>query len=271
MTENAPESSPEVKDKPAASGEGSLLPKVKKYGVIAALGLVAVGVMMSRHGISCSSADARETVGNIAREHKALLGPIRIQGDGSGVPVPVECGKDAECAKLQKQFDAVRAEAVRITDECNRIPQVINYDICPAISDNSQNFTANDADGWGTTYYDEATSSTPASSRKIYMAKTAQPVIDQWKQAEASLNAAKERLRAGNVTRVDDAWNAAVEKVQYQLENVIMTATDKDTGSVSCKADLVGEVPDWGKATLPITYTVEKTSDGDLYATVWGI
>lgn len=73
------------------------------------------------------------------------------------------------------------------------------------------------------------------------------------------------------MTRVDDAWNAAVEKVQYQLENVIMTATDKDTGSVSCKADLVGEVPDWGKATLPITYTVEKTSDGDLYATVWGI
>jgi hypothetical protein len=164
----------------------------------------------------------------------------------------------------------VRAEAINITSACNSIPQVIIYDNCPTISEDFQTFTAKDADGWGTTYYDEATSATPASQRKIYMANTAQPVIDQWKQAEASLNAATEALRDGNVKQANDAWDAAVMRVQYQLENVILTATDKDTGSVSCKADLVAEVPDWGQETLPITYTVEKTSEGNLYATVWG-
>jgi hypothetical protein len=263
MTETTPEGLPE----PLASP-----PNVKKYALIAVPALLAISAyaLLQNSGLSCSSADARETVGDIAREHQALVGAIRFQGDGSGVPVPVECGQDTECARLQEQFDAVRAEAINITSACNSIPQVIIYDNCPTISEDFQTFTAKDADGWGTTYYDEATSATPASQRKIYMANTAQPVIDQWKQAEASLNAATEALRDGNVKQANDAWDAAVMRVQYQLENVILTATDKDTGSVSCKADLVAEVPDWGQETLPITYTVEKTSEGNLYATVWG-
>lgn len=63
----------------------------------------------------------------------------------------------------------------------------------------------------------------------------------------------------------------ALKSLQYRLENIIMTATDKDTGGVSCKADLVGEATGLGSATQPITYTVEKTSEGKLYATVWGL
>ena len=63
----------------------------------------------------------------------------------------------------------------------------------------------------------------------------------------------------------------ALKSLQYRMENIIMTATDKDTGAVSCKANLVGEAPGLGSAQRPIAYTVEKTSEGKLYATVWGL
>lgn len=264
MTENAREGSPE----PIASPEN-----FKKYVMIGAPILLAVGAYAWFHdsGLSCSSPTAQETVGSIAYDNQALVGTIGTQADGPGVPVPVECAQDAECAGLLKQFEEVKAVAVKIADECNRIPEADHSDLCPYIDGDSQSFTAHDADGWGTFYYDETTSSTPASQRKIHMAKTAQPVIDQWKQAEASKNTAKNKLIEDNIKRANDAWDLAVKKVHYHLENIVMTATDKDTGSVSCKADLFGEVPEWGSGKLSITYTVEKTSDGETYATVWGI
>lgn len=268
MIGNAPEDSSEATSSPAPSRNGGLLPKVGKYGVIAAVGLIAVGVMMSRHGISCSSADARETVGNIAREHQALVVDLALRGGGEAAT----CEQNAQCSNAEKELGAAKAAVTQLIDGCNAIASEADYDACPTADGVFHYTTDVMASAWGTTINDGDGNPIRASARKTFMDQhNSQQVFARWKAADSALTAAKENLQSADRQARDAKWQEAAKNLQYQLENIIMTATDKDTGSVSCKADLVGEVPDWGSATKPITYTVEKTSDGDLYATVWGI
>ena len=58
--------------------------------------------------------------------------------------------------------------------------------------------------------------------------------------------------------------------IQYRLENIIMTDKNEQTGAVMCKATLFGSVEEWGEKSISIQYSVEKTSDGKLYATLFG-
>jgi hypothetical protein len=57
--------------------------------------------------------------------------------------------------------------------------------------------------------------------------------------------------------------------VTFSVDDIILISTDDSTEKVECKAKLTAEVPGWGSDNEKIRYTIEKTSDGDLYATVY--
>lgn len=273
MTENTPAGSSESVVSTTVQSNGNMLAKIGKYGLLAAGALIVFGVMQGRHGVSCSSADARETVSDIAKEHDAMLHTIRAQGNGPGIPVEAKCEQDAGCVKIQQELDSAKAAATKLAVQCNAISSLDMYDRCP---ENGSSVTAKRSDGsyqsWGTSVTGpDGYGPEHDTPRKIFMTKYAQPITDRLINAEAAMQAATNQLQRQNSDRGEQAWSAAVQNLKYQLENVIMTDTNKDTGSVSCKAQLVGDVPNWGSATSDITYTIEKTSDGQLYATVWGI
>lgn len=72
-------------------------------------------------------------------------------------------------------------------------------------------------------------------------------------------------------SKQDKAWDEAVKGISYTLSNIIMTAKAQDTGAVQCKATLTGHLDGLADATADITYSIEKNSDGDLVATVYGL
>jgi hypothetical protein len=60
-------------------------------------------------------------------------------------------------------------------------------------------------------------------------------------------------------------WAQHTPKRERRLDAVVAM------GAVSCAAVLHGEAEKYGTAEEPITYKVEQTSDGKLYATVYGL
>ena len=72
-------------------------------------------------------------------------------------------------------------------------------------------------------------------------------------------------------SKQDKSWDEAVKSIAYTLNNIILTAKDHDTGTVQCKATLVGHLDGLDDASTDITYSIEKNSDGDLVATVYGL
>jgi hypothetical protein len=64
---------------------------------------------------------------------------------------------------------------------------------------------------------------------------------------------------------VDSYKNSASAK----LEDIIMTKKENDTGSLSCKGKLSVDVDGWGGAEAIKDYKIEKTSEGELYATLY--
>ena len=88
----------------------------------------------------------------------------------------------------------------------------------------------------------------------------------------ASLEAVRQvaNSRDNLVTLVLNTDNDDFKNVVYDLNDIIMTAKNPDTGNVSCKAVITGTFK--GKsASRNITYTIEKTTDGAAMASVYGL
>ncbi len=252
----------------------NISPSSMKKIIIAggAVSVIAVAMIFSSgNSLSCSSSGAKETVIQIAADNNSLANNIRWSSKGAGLPKDETCEQNNECRLAQENFDKVKAEAVDIARKCIAIQAVDTNDNCPEISNDSQNFTSRTVDSWGTNYYPDGSFDAKDSSRRIFMMQNAGAIIDRWGGAEKTLNDAKQNLITINSERKDEAWRTALSNIEYTLENIILTDKNKETGAVSCKATMNAEVPDWGGASKDITYTVEKTSEGELYATVWGL
>jgi hypothetical protein len=69
----------------------------------------------------------------------------------------------------------------------------------------------------------------------------------------------------------DQVGNRAMEAgttASYRVDAIRTTAKDTATGALACAADLRIDIPKWGSMTEPMTYRVEKTSDGKSYVTI---
>jgi hypothetical protein len=102
------------------------------------------------------------------------------------------------------------------------------------------------------------------------MATKVPPVMDRLKAADDANSAAQRTLEQSLLQKANADWDKIASAIQYRLENIIMTDKNEQTGAVMCKATLFGSVDDWGEKSQNIQYSVEKTSDGKLFATLYG-
>jgi hypothetical protein len=253
--------------------------------------LILIYTMYNSNSVSCQSSGARAIIADIAKEHNMMVGLIQYSGKGEDKPVGETCEENSECKAAQSNFDKAQAAALTLTRGCLAIPvaagQYENNDKCPQIIQDGQsvsfmgNWGVLPAEQWGTTipqYDDTGMTAKDAagnalpdqdSARKIFMRQNAGEIITKFSTAEISLSKAKDAIRSSNAEKYNNAWKSALEGISYKLNDIIMTEKDKDTGSVACKAKLSAEVPGWGGASQPIAYTVEKTTGGELYATMY--
>ncbi|UFX45220.1 hypothetical protein HAP47_0000305 [Bradyrhizobium sp. 41S5] len=71
--------------------------------------------------------------------------------------------------------------------------------------------------------------------------------------------------------RIEAARVEAKNSMQYTLDVIRTTRKDRETGNIACAATLQGTAGKFGTWALPITYTVERTSDGKLYVIAYGL
>ena len=72
--------------------------------------------------------------------------------------------------------------------------------------------------------------------------------------------------------KVNERYNKRLEKAwrdaKFTISNIVTTLENEDVGSVECAADLVVDVED-RSAERRIVYTLETTSDGEVYVTLF--
>ena len=78
--------------------------------------------------------------------------------------------------------------------------------------------------------------------------------------------------RASMQGAADADFAKAAEAASYSLETVRITSKDEATHKLTCAASLQAVLPgDWGNLQREVSFTVEKTTKGELYVTVSGL
>ena len=65
-------------------------------------------------------------------------------------------------------------------------------------------------------------------------------------------------------------WDRARRETSFSVDTIRMNSRNADTAAVSCSANLNAKFED-GQAHKEIEYKVEKTTDGKLFATIYGM
>jgi hypothetical protein len=79
------------------------------------------------------------------------------------------------------------------------------------------------------------------------------------------------KLIAQDQKSIDEVTKSAYSTAVYSLNTIRLENKDETTGAVKCEARLHATIPDFGAAEEDISYKVEKTTDGQLYATLEGL
>jgi hypothetical protein len=82
--------------------------------------------------------------------------------------------------------------------------------------------------------------------------------------------AAAAQTNAEKDARLKDLKSRALAAARIELSAIRMTRKNSDTGAVACIADLHIEMES-AKSDSAIEYQIERTSDGNLYATIYGL
>lgn len=65
-------------------------------------------------------------------------------------------------------------------------------------------------------------------------------------------------------------YSSLIDDAELSIKNIITSSKDSDTGTVNCSGDLDAKMS--GQyVSVNILYKIEKNSDGQLVATVWGL
>lgn len=92
----------------------------------------------------------------------------------------------------------------------------------------------------------------------------------QRKQIDIEYEEAAARANAERDARLKDIKSRAIAAARIELSAIRMTRKNSDTGAVACIADMNIQM-ETARYQSSIEYQIEKTSDGDLYAKVFGL
>lgn len=254
---------------PAEADNKALMKKIRIAAVPVLLVAGAYGYF-NRSSVDCGSSGAKAAVIQIAKEHKLLQSVIRNQSNGPNVAKDTSCEQDSACAKVNGEYQAALAAAKDLATQCLAIPAQEGFDECPEFSEHGQNFTTNAPDHWGTSLPDQNGDLKYSSARKSLMDAKAPALFDRLNAADKARTAAEKALQTANFQRTATAWDQAVDSLEYALSQIVTIDKNEQTGAVACKATLTGTVAGWGDKSTSVRYSIEKTSDGELYATLYG-
>jgi len=121
--------------------------------------------------------------------------------------------------------------------------------------------------------YRKAVLPLPGSYKVFCLQDYCNPTLQQRQEYDDLLRATQAaQVKATAISaKIDQIWKDSLAKVAYDLDTIRMTAKDDTTRGVTCAAKISATVPEWGGASMDITYKVEQTTDGKLYVTVYGL
>lgn len=117
------------------------------------------------------------------------------------------------------------------------------------------------------------------ASAKAFRNKQQSETADLMSKARAQcngnagcLNQARIKIDNDSAERAQSEGERVLAAAIYSLDTIRLTGRDDVTRAATCAANLQVQFPDqWGNDEAQITYKLEITSDGKLYATVRGL
>lgn len=95
--------------------------------------------------------------------------------------------------------------------------------------------------------------------------------VNQLIAAQGKINNFNKNLDSEIATARDNEvskFKAELDSAKYILENIITTNKNDSTGALSCKAEIKAAINESTNISGKVTYTLEKTADKKLYATI---
>lgn len=213
------------------------------FGLLPVVFLATVGCGQSKP--DCGSTEGQKLVSQIAKDNKAMVSFLRTNGSGPDNP-DTSGYTDPEIVKMETDLENTKNKLSELQQDCLKH--------VPDGDDFNKNFCTDPR--WDARY-----EGNPASD---YREKNLTPLFREIPRMEMTLGEKKVKIK---YKKFDDL----LPGIKYTLSNMILTNKDESTGSVECKATLEAELADWGTAGQDITYKIEKTTEGKLMATVFGI
>jgi hypothetical protein len=225
--------------------------------------------------LDCGGKAAQDSVAQIARNNKTMVLTALMQFLNNNPPpmTPERAAANQAKAAYDAAVVRVREASRRAWAAAGQNTQGINeHSSAPPLpwqgGDCRQSFLRGAAANCDT-------NPPPEVAAKLNAVKAANAVTDAARKdadaAQEVLNDANKAADAADNARASAIGADVQKEMKYTLDVIRTTAKDQGTGALTCAATLNGEAGKYGAAKLPITYKVEKTSDGKLYVTVYGL
>jgi len=257
---------------------------------VLAIVAISAGIyfVSGRNKVDCSSSGAIDAVTKVVSDHGGLQAPLADQFRGNDEGSSLKTGggdfyQSEDFKRLASERDnleKVRHEAVVKCFDDSLHPEEFRIggrdQICDSKESNGPNLQSILEDEHAS-YQTEAEAAVGHNKAYRYFYDYAQKSIypinekinglqDQIKKAEQAYNQSQSDRRSANQGK----WAEMAKDIKYTLETIVTTGKDPQTGSVACKATLIASLS--GKsANQEIGYSIEKSSDGNLVATVYGL
>jgi hypothetical protein len=192
----------------------------------------------------CGSVEGQQLVVDIAKQQSTLVSFLRSRGDGPANPNTRDYS-DPETDRIGSEIQKASEQVQQLVKQCLAV-------VTPG-SGNERYCT----DG----YLSFGTKGNPSSDIHF-------DSIVPLTRTISELENKRDRYKADLANK---KFEILLPGLKYSLSNIIMTSKNEQTGAVQCKAALGAEITDWGQAGQDITYQIEKTTDGKLVATVYGL
>lgn len=182
----------------------------------------------------------------------------------------------AKVVQAQDDLNTAKDELKKVQAKCsqtyfgapeNPIEANIVKDGCAMSSSNSYGYEPLSAYAEGRPYLQRVEIATRV---KKFIDEEQMPLIRRVEAADDALHKAKLDAISDIALRQMQSVATVEKKAQYSVSDIRMTDRNSTTKAVACAASLSVDLPDWGRAAMNVKYTVELTTEGKLYATLYG-
>lgn len=250
--------------------------------------IVSCAPLFKSGTVDCGSGEAQDLVASISKENSALASTLlyklnkpgsRFEHDYFG-----DTNSDPELSQLKMKSAAIKSQIEYYREQCIK---AVNYSadwytlVCSsdgAMLGDPEDLLEKINQGKTITYM--GNKQKIINDEIVALRNAAQitnvqinPLVKQLSEVNSRISEMEKSSEMAAKQKSEAAikeWRIAKNNIQYGLVNIITTKIDETVSSATCKAVLTAEL-EGESAESEISYKLETTSKGDMYATVWGI